>query len=245
MATPIFVVAPFHMGYQPSCQICRLPYMWQQNASLSLVPNIWPMCVLHWASSKERCPPTRRCLGHTASPEQEAEEMESQDEGPLAPCFSDPEASEKRCRLSRTDVSEGRRAQRLRMAHLPECTVARLKPSCPIPLKIKLCNQRGGNGINIVEGRGSLPYWEGFEKHPEKEAITKETDTSFKNNGLQAARTITPDVQIPRIILTHPSTSDEDVEPPIQDQGDDRLGDFEEGDGHSFSDVSSRTSYLA
>ncbi|RXN27317.1 leucine-rich repeat-containing 1 [Labeo rohita] len=62
---------------------------------------------------------------------------------------------------------------------------------------------------------------------------TKDTET-FKNNALQVVKNT---MTIPRIILTHPSTSDEDVEPLTQGPDDgDFDSDFSDSDSHIYSD---------
>ncbi|KAL1263481.1 hypothetical protein QQF64_006220 [Cirrhinus molitorella] len=62
---------------------------------------------------------------------------------------------------------------------------------------------------------------------------TKDVET-FKNNALQVVKNT---MTIPRIILTHPSTSDEDVEPLTQGPDDgDFDSDFSDSDSHIYSD---------
>ncbi|XP_043090482.1 erbin [Puntigrus tetrazona] len=62
---------------------------------------------------------------------------------------------------------------------------------------------------------------------------TKDTET-FKNNALQVVKNT---MTIPRIILTHPSTSDEEVEPLTQGPDDgDFDSDFSDSDSHIYSD---------
>ncbi|XP_016332627.1 protein LAP2-like [Sinocyclocheilus anshuiensis] len=63
--------------------------------------------------------------------------------------------------------------------------------------------------------------------------LTKDMET-FKNNALQVVKNT---MTIPRIILTHPSTSDEDVEPLTQGPDDgDFDSDFSDSDSHIYSD---------
>ncbi|XP_016422600.1 uncharacterized protein LOC107751388 [Sinocyclocheilus rhinocerous] len=63
--------------------------------------------------------------------------------------------------------------------------------------------------------------------------LTKDMET-FKNNVLQVVKNT---MTIPRIILTHPSTSDEDVEPLTQGPDDgDFDSDFSDSDSHIYSD---------
>ncbi|XP_073775647.1 leucine-rich repeat-containing protein 1 isoform X2 [Danio rerio] len=73
------------------------------------------------------------------------------------------------------------------------------------------------------------------ELRPAKDAET------FKNNALQVVKhTMT----IPRIILTHPSTSDDDVEPLTQDPDEgDFDSDFSDSDGHIYPDCLNNAFY--
>ncbi|KAL4640899.1 leucine-rich repeat-containing protein 1 isoform X2 [Arapaima gigas] len=114
----------------------------------------------------------------TKSPEQEAEQIESQDsEG-----FWEAEGVPKRLRHTRVDMQEHRRLQKHRLLqaglgqlpHVPECTTATERQSqsgnvergfthkasaqIPLKLQIKVCSQRGSLGISIAGGKGSLPY---------------------------------------------------------------------------------------
>ncbi|XP_031435025.1 protein scribble homolog [Clupea harengus] len=83
---------------------------------------------------------------------------------------------------------------------------------------VVMCN---GNGVN----------WSTAE--PGQGRSMKDTGASFKNNALQVMENT---ITIPRIILTHPSTSDEDIEPltPSADEGD--LDDLDDPDSHLYSE---------
>ncbi|XP_051506850.1 leucine-rich repeat-containing protein 1-like isoform X1 [Myxocyprinus asiaticus] len=63
---------------------------------------------------------------------------------------------------------------------------------------------------------------------------------TFKNNALQVVKNT---MTIPRIILTHPSTSDEDVEPLTQGPDDGDFDDFSDSDGHIYSDCLNNAFY--
>ncbi|XP_067277471.1 protein scribble homolog [Pseudorasbora parva] len=68
----------------------------------------------------------------------------------------------------------------------------------------------------------------------------KEMET-FRNNALQVMKNT---MTIPRIILTHPSTSDEDVEPLTQGQDDgDFDSDFSDSESHFYSDCLNNAFY--
>ncbi|XP_078144737.1 uncharacterized protein LOC144542349 [Centroberyx gerrardi] len=77
------------------------------------------------------------------------------------------------------------------------------------------------NGNGILE---SDPNWTLFEREPE---------ALVKNNTLQVVKNT---MTIPRIILTHPSTSDEDVEPLTHAADRHTLDDFDIPDGRIHSD---------
>ncbi|XP_063047373.1 protein scribble homolog [Engraulis encrasicolus] len=83
-----------------------------------------------------------------------------------------------------------------------------------------VCN---GNGVS----RG------GVEQRSSSSTGLKSSNASFKSSALQVVKTT---MAIPRIILTHPSTSDEDIEPltPSADEG--SLEDSDEADAHLHSD---------
>ncbi|XP_019903213.1 uncharacterized protein LOC105021404 [Esox lucius] len=90
-----------------------------------------------------------------------------------------------------------------------------------------VCN---GNGLSDPESDHNWLYFEG------------EPETSFKSDALQASLKKNT-MPIPRIVLTHPSTSDEDVEPLTQDPGpltqdpdSEASGDSEDPDSHTHSE---------
>ncbi|XP_048125132.1 tyrosine-protein phosphatase non-receptor type 13 [Alosa alosa] len=90
---------------------------------------------------------------------------------------------------------------------------------------VVVCNGNGVNRLNTEPARGR---------------VVKDADASLKSNALQVVKNT---MTIPRIILTHPSTSDEDVEPltPSPDEGD--LDDFDDPDSHLSSDCLSSAFY--
>ncbi|KAJ8013734.1 hypothetical protein DPEC_G00032870 [Dallia pectoralis] len=83
-----------------------------------------------------------------------------------------------------------------------------------------VCN---GNGLSDPESDHNWLYFEG------------EPETSLKSDAHQTSL-IKTTMPIPRIILTHPSTSDEDVEPLTQEPDSDTLQDAEDPDSHSHSE---------
>ncbi|CAB1312912.1 unnamed protein product, partial [Coregonus sp. 'balchen'] len=106
------------------------------------------------------------------------------------------------------DLEDGRQRPKAQQPG-PEPSV-----DCDLTKRIEavVCN---GNGVSDLQ---SDLNWSFFKREPE---------ASFKSNALQV---------IPRIILTHPSTSDEDVEPLTQDPDSEALEDFEDPDSHIHSE---------
>ncbi|KAM4607477.1 protein scribble homolog [Polymixia lowei] len=88
----------------------------------------------------------------------------------------------------------------------------------PGEIEAVICN---GNGISDLQ---IDPNWTLFEREPE---------ASMENNTLQEGKNT---MTIPRIILTHPSTSDEDVDPLSQGLDGGALEDFGFPDDHIHSD---------
>uniref|UniRef100_W5NJS8 Leucine rich repeat containing 1 n=1 Tax=Lepisosteus oculatus TaxID=7918 RepID=W5NJS8_LEPOC len=103
-------------------------------------------------------------------------------------CFSDPEYGPKRHRHHKGDHRENRRIPKPRAfpgglgnrrlpSSVPACNAAAEKngqggfpergpadkPTSKVPLKIKVCSQRGSLGISIAGGKGSAPYNENDE----------------------------------------------------------------------------------
>eukprot|EP00063_Salmo_salar_P094638 XP_014069473.1 PREDICTED: uncharacterized protein LOC106612641 [Salmo salar] len=91
---------------------------------------------------------------------------------------------------------------------------------CDLTKRIEagICNGNGGSDLQ------SDLNWSFLKREPE---------VSFKSNALQVVKNT---MTIPRIILTHPSTSDEDVEPLTQDPDSEALEDFEDPDSHIHSE---------
>ncbi|XP_029926350.1 protein scribble homolog isoform X2 [Myripristis murdjan] len=92
-------------------------------------------------------------------------------------------------------------------------------------IKAVVCN---GNGISDLE---SDPNWTLLER---------DAEALMKNNALQPGKNT---MTIPRIILTHPSTSDEDVEPLTQGPDREQQDDFDIHDDHNQSDCFSSAFY--
>ncbi|KAJ8248091.1 hypothetical protein GJAV_G00238210 [Gymnothorax javanicus] len=359
---------------------------------------------LRWATGKERLlgdlrlfPVNDSVFGRSASPEKEAEEIESDEERPFGPIseFSEPDSVSRKLRSFSNvrDLREARRLQKLRAPpgqalHSPECpgiserrgqheAMQRtamhnsLTSQLPLKLQVKIYGQRGGLGISIAGGRGSLPYKEhdegvfisrvakggpaekagihigdrvlevnglnmqemthheavsalrnagssvrmkvlrersvhvpppidpptqlegpmrdvpvdrklpsptntgisepqhmnvGHDPEPERrlpgaiEAIVfcnengtstadpenpmsrtaRDTEASFKANAFQVVKNT---MTIPRIILTHPSTSDEDIEPLTQDPADEELDEFDDLESQAYADCLNNAFY--
>nr|XP_023864498.1 uncharacterized protein LOC111978598 isoform X1 [Salvelinus alpinus] len=85
-------------------------------------------------------------------------------------------------------------------------------------IEVGICNGNGGSDLH------SDLNWSFLKREPE---------VSFKSNALQVVKNT---MTIPRIILTHPSTSDDDVEPLTQDPDSEALEDFEDPDSHIQSE---------
>ncbi|KAJ8387067.1 hypothetical protein AAFF_G00161210 [Aldrovandia affinis] len=87
----------------------------------------------------------------------------------------------------------------------------------------------------IVVCNGNSASWADPEKVVGWPA--RDTEACSKANAFQVVKNT---MAIPRIILTHPSTSDEDIEPLTQDPDDDDFGDVE---SHAYSDCLNNAFY--
>ncbi|TRY96969.1 hypothetical protein DNTS_033575, partial [Danionella cerebrum] len=294
----------------------------------------WPIPGLRWVTGRECLsglglfPISTGGHGRCSSPERDAEEMAELSDDYNLVHFSDPESSGHRQKPHWGENGHDRKLQRYRTqrmmshrdaAHDPECNSSSERLVCdrprstithvPLRLQIKVNGQRGGLGICIAGGKGSVPYKENDEgifisecrkvngqdtqdfshqdavsvlrnagscikmkvlrersrTHEKSDSgqtepegspewdmaissnrapelceasleagrgrieatvcngnapndpgqdfqLLKDSET-FRNNALQVVKST---MTIPRIILTHPSTSDEDVEPLTQ-----------------------------
>ncbi|KAG9344206.1 hypothetical protein JZ751_010875, partial [Albula glossodonta] len=98
---------------------------------------------------------------------------------------------------------------------------------CRMPGEIEavVCN---GNGASWADPEKSICW------------TVRDSETSFKANAFQVVKNT---MAIPRIILTHPSTSDEDIEPLTQDPDDEELDDFGDLESHAYSDCLNNAFY--
>ncbi|XP_064172801.1 disks large homolog 2 [Anguilla rostrata] len=102
------------------------------------------------------------------------------------------------------------------------------EPECRLPGAIEavvLCN---GNGASSAEPEKPMGW------------TARDAEASFKANAFQVVKNT---MAIPRIILTHPSTSDEDIEPLTQDPEDKDLDDFGDLESHAYSDCLNNAFY--
>ncbi|KAJ8360012.1 hypothetical protein SKAU_G00165370 [Synaphobranchus kaupii] len=90
----------------------------------------------------------------------------------------------------------------------------------------------------VVVCNGNGASWADPEK-PTGRAM-RDTEASFKANTFQVVKNT---MAIPRIILTHPSTSDEDIEPLTQDPDDEELDDFGDLESHAYTDYLNNAFY--
>ncbi|XP_016373031.1 protein LAP2-like [Sinocyclocheilus rhinocerous] len=224
----------------------------------------WLIPGLRWVTGKDCLPglnlfPLTGGHGRSSSPEKDAEEMEEPSDDYSLGHFSELEAAGRRLKLQWGENGPDRKLQRYRTqrlathlhrdtTHDPECHTSSERLShpavserpcspksvvshVPLRLQIKVNGQRGGLGICIAGGKGSLPY----KENDEGIFISRVSKGGpAEKAGVHVGDRV---LEIPRIILTHPSTSDEDVEPLTQgsDDGDFDF-DFSDSDSHIYSD---------
>ncbi|CAM4725038.1 unnamed protein product [Leuciscus chuanchicus] len=149
----------------------------------------WTIPGLRWVTGKERLFPVT--TGRSSSPEKDAEEMEESSDDYSLGRFSESEGAGRRPKPQWGENGHDRKLQRCKTkrlvthlhrdtAHDPECHTGSEKfghlavsdrpclhqsliSQVPLRLQIKVNGQRGGMGICIAGGKGSLPYKENDE----------------------------------------------------------------------------------